>query len=195
MTPAIANVAPRALGGATPLYVCSQTGCAEVVDQLLRYSGLSVECRMQADGSTPLMIAIYMASRSAGVEHMRIVEHLMQAGASLQTKDHFGRTALDWAPPEWRAALIDSEGHRGNAGGLAERLARSRADLASPNVAPVAERDSAKHPMRAAVGTASSLRGGGLFATLAASLEACYSCCHMQPPPAPSPKASAWLGP
>eukprot|EP00325_Prymnesiales_sp_UTEX-LB-985_P033365 CAMPEP_0174719678 /NCGR_PEP_ID=MMETSP1094-20130205/31704_1 /TAXON_ID=156173 /ORGANISM="Chrysochromulina brevifilum, Strain UTEX LB 985" /LENGTH=150 /DNA_ID=CAMNT_0015920021 /DNA_START=15 /DNA_END=467 /DNA_ORIENTATION=+ len=67
---------------------------------------------MTTDDSTPLMIALYLASRHVSVQssgpwlHAEAAGHLLRAGASLHTlKDQRGRTALQWAPTSWHAAL------------------------------------------------------------------------------------------
>ena len=101
---------PVRLGGATPLYVASQRGHHEAVERLLGY-GAAPDAT--AEGSTPLMIALYMASSVPGASeaHLLCVEALLHAGASLDAIDANGRTALGWAPPGWHAALRRAAGY------------------------------------------------------------------------------------
>ena len=63
MTSAIANATPAELGGASALYIASQAGHDECVEVLLDW-GAKVDVVM-LDGSTPLMVALYMARRAA----------------------------------------------------------------------------------------------------------------------------------
>lgn len=74
--------------GATALYISAQHGHWECVEALLS-SRVTIDKPMH-DGSTPLMISCYM-------QHLRVVELLLRAGASLHVVDRRSRTALDWA--------------------------------------------------------------------------------------------------
>ena len=83
--------------GATALYISSQHGHSGCVAALLA-SDVSIDLPMH-DGSTPLMIACYM-------QHVRVVELLLRAGASLHALDKKGRSALDWAKKRGDALII-----------------------------------------------------------------------------------------
>ena len=83
--------------GATALYISSQHGHSGCVAALLA-SRVSIDLPMH-DGSTPLMIACYM-------QHVRVVELLLRAGASLHALDKRGRSALDWAKKRGDALII-----------------------------------------------------------------------------------------
>jgi len=114
--------AARPQEGATPLYIASQNGRASCVGALLDSGQVTVDLPMY-DGSTPLMIACFF-------EHVRIVEMLLRAGASLEARDQRGRGALEWARERNDAlvvALVQEESaaravrrrhaHAGHAGG------------------------------------------------------------------------------
>ena len=87
MTVDVLNRAPALIGGATALHVASQFANLEVVDRLLGCSGVQVDPMMGRDESTPLMIAIYLASQQEDyprvVQHLEVAERLLLAGASL----------------------------------------------------------------------------------------------------------------
>jgi ankyrin repeat protein len=109
---------PERLGGATALYVASQRGHPDIVDALLTY-GCAVDRRARPSGSTPLHVALYAASQSVppSETHLKAVHILLHAGASLTAQDEQGRSALDWAPEGWHAALRQSRGRNKGAGG------------------------------------------------------------------------------
>ena len=83
--------------GATALYIASQNGHALCVESLID-SRATIDQPM-LDGSTPLMIACYF-------RHVRVVELLLRAGASLTAKDNRGRTALEWAKKRNDALVV-----------------------------------------------------------------------------------------
>jgi ankyrin repeat protein len=118
---AVVNFAPSELSGATPLYVATQEGHADVVAKLAAYQGVDLNVRMHGDGSTPLMAALYLAKHGSE-RHMHVLEQLLRAGASLKVTDASGRSALQRAPPEWREALQDFSSRGGADGGLAQTL-------------------------------------------------------------------------
>jgi len=96
MTKAIADFAPPAIGGATPLYVAAQNGHPFCV-KLLLDAGVAVDPLMTEDGSTPCMIAMFLAERDADAPHIKIVELLLRAGASCDLKNKKGETVMDLA--------------------------------------------------------------------------------------------------
>ena len=62
MTKELCDLAPPELGGATALYIAVQNGHADCVHQLIK-AGCNVDPQTDA-GSTPLMIAMYLADVS-----------------------------------------------------------------------------------------------------------------------------------
>ena len=96
MTKAIADFAPPAIGGATPLYVAAQNGHPFCV-KLLLDAGVAVDPLMTEDGSTPCMIAMFLAERDADAPHIKIAELLLRAGASCDLKNKKGETVMDLA--------------------------------------------------------------------------------------------------
>lgn len=96
---------PAKHGGHRALHVASQSGHPEVVQMLLSRAKVSVEPRTTDDGTTPLMLALYMAGRGSGPWHMLCVQWLLRAGASLQTTDAAGKVALEYCPREWQDAV------------------------------------------------------------------------------------------
>jgi hypothetical protein len=57
------------------------------------------------DGTTPLMLSLYMAARTPGSRHILCVQGLLRAGASLQAVDAAGKSALEYCPREWQDAV------------------------------------------------------------------------------------------
>ena len=95
MTKAIADLAlPDS--GATPLYVAAQNGHPFCV-KLLLDAGVAVDPLMAEDGSSPCMIAMFLAERDADAPHIKIVELLLRAGADLNLKNKKGETVMDLA--------------------------------------------------------------------------------------------------
>ena len=127
---------PDDLGGHTALHVASQGGHTSVVKLLLGVGRVFVD-PCTTGGHTPLMLALYMAQRTSGAKHIRCAMALIQAGASLHAKDSTGRSALDWAPPEWQDHLhtfmleCASEGGGGDEAALMRRLGRVDEDRRS----------------------------------------------------------------
>ena len=96
MAKEVADLAPTQLGGATPLYIAAQNGHPYCV-KLLLDTGVSVDPQMLGDASTPLMIATFMAERDNDAPHIKCVELLLRAGASITLKNNEGKTVKDLA--------------------------------------------------------------------------------------------------
>ena len=60
---------------------------------------------MTEDGSSPCMIAMFLAERDADAPHIKIVELLLRAGADLNLKNKKGETVMDLAKND--NAMID----------------------------------------------------------------------------------------
>lgn len=94
MTKELADLGPPELGGATALYIAVQNGHPDCVHQLIK-AGVNVDPVTEA-GSTPLMIALYLADIYGDKPHTDCAALLLEAGASLDIKDKAGHTPLDW---------------------------------------------------------------------------------------------------
>jgi ankyrin repeat protein len=94
MTKELADLGPKELGGATPLYIAVQNGYPNCVRKLLE-AGVNVDPQTEA-GSTPLMIAMYLADTIGDKPHIDCARLLLEAGASTTLKDKAGKTPLDW---------------------------------------------------------------------------------------------------
>jgi len=95
MTKELADLGPPELGGATALYIAVQNGHPMCVRELLK-AGVNVDPQTDA-GSTPLMIAMYLADELGDKPHIDCADLLLKAGASTTIKDKAGKNALDWA--------------------------------------------------------------------------------------------------
>lgn len=94
MTKELADLGPKEIGGATALYIAVQNGHPDCVHQLIK-AGVNVDPVTDA-GSTPLMIALYLADVYGDKPHIDCARLLLEAGASLDIKDKSGRNALGW---------------------------------------------------------------------------------------------------
>lgn len=103
MTKELADLGPKELGGATALYIAVQNGHPDCVHQLIK-AGCAIDPVTEA-GSTPLMIALYLADIYADKPHIDCARMLLEAGASLELKDKSGRDALGWCGHDY--SLID----------------------------------------------------------------------------------------
>ena len=92
MTKALADQA-HPESGATALYVAAQNGHPFCV-KLLLDAGVAVDPLMTEDGSSPCMIAMFLAERDADAPHIKIVELLLRAGCSLDIKNKKGESVL-----------------------------------------------------------------------------------------------------
>jgi len=94
MTKELADLGPPELGGATALYIAVQNGHPMCTRELLK-AGVNVDPVTDA-GSTPLMVAMYLADELGDKPHIDCADLLLKAGASTTLKDKSGKTALDW---------------------------------------------------------------------------------------------------
>lgn len=94
MTKELADLGPKEIGGATALYIAAQNGHPDCVHQLIK-AGVSVDPVTDA-GSTPLMIALYLADCYGDKPHIDCARLLLEAAGSVDVKDKSGRTPLDW---------------------------------------------------------------------------------------------------
>lgn len=86
-------------GGATPLFIASQVGNAELVQLLLQAGSKSIG-RADKDGSTPLHIA-------AVEGHLPVVKLLLSAGStSIDKQNNFGATPLYMAALNGRLQVV-----------------------------------------------------------------------------------------
>ena len=60
-------------------------------------AGVAVDPLMTEDGSSPCMIAMFLAERDADAPHIKICEMLMAAGASLDKANKANKTVMDLA--------------------------------------------------------------------------------------------------
>jgi ankyrin repeat protein len=97
---------PVSLGGHTALHVACQGGHVECVYSLLDRMRVAIDPKTEGEGTTPLMLCLYLAARTPGVRHLQCAQLLLKAGASLALRDANGRSALDMAPAEWRDPLL-----------------------------------------------------------------------------------------
>ena len=94
MTKEFADLAPKELGGASALYIATQNGFPNCVRKLLE-AGVNVDPQTDT-GSTPLMIAMYLADTIGDAPHINCGRLLLEHGASTTMKDKSGKSALDW---------------------------------------------------------------------------------------------------
>lgn len=108
MTKELAEFGPPELNGCTPLYIAVQNGFPNCVMKLLE-SGVNPDSPTAA-GSTPLMIAMYLADTIGDKPHIDCAHLLLEHGASLDAKDGEGKTPLDWcANDNSLIAMIEDE--------------------------------------------------------------------------------------
>lgn len=111
MTKELADFGPPELGGATALYIATQNGFPNCVMKLLE-AGVNPDPQTTA-GSTPLMIAMYLADTIGDKPHIDCARLLLEHGASLEVKDNEGKTALDWCGRDNSLiAMIEDEQER-----------------------------------------------------------------------------------
>jgi ankyrin repeat protein len=160
MTKQVADLKlPPKLGGHTALHAAAQGGHSHVVRALLAY-GASADPPTTDDGSTPLMITLFVGARVGGTAHLRCAQALLRGGASLQAVDASGRNALAWVPSEWHAMLREYARGGGSDDHLVARVVKLRE-----------QRERLGSPSRSA-GALQSFMGG-----LVAAFAKCCSCC------------------
>ena len=96
MSKELIDLAPPQIDGATALYVAAQNGHWLCV-KLLLDAGCAVDPQRISCGSTPLMIAMFVAERDADTPHIKICEMLLQSGASLTLTNKAGHTVIEMA--------------------------------------------------------------------------------------------------
>lgn len=172
---------PDELGGHTALHVASQGGHATVVNILLNVGSVPVDPRT-TESHTPLMLALYMAQKTAAAKYLQCAMALIRHGASLHVVDDAGRSALDWAPAEWRDDLHTFMLECGNGGGGGDEaglLRRVRGKMSKEQrkelrcSSPADELDAASRDRR-------HLRSGGTDEknVLEGLVQALHNCCH-----------------
>jgi len=82
---------PASLGGHTALHVACQGGHVECVYSLLDRMRVAIDPKTEGEGTTPLMLCLYLAARTPGVRHLQCAQLLLKAGASLALRDANGR--------------------------------------------------------------------------------------------------------
>lgn len=88
MSRAVADYAGNG-NGATALYVACQRGHVGCVRELLQ-AGVCVDPKMDACGSTPLHIAVFLAQRDDDKPHRDITEMLLSYKASIDYRNKVG---------------------------------------------------------------------------------------------------------
>lgn len=140
MSRAVADYAGNG-NGATALYVACQRGHVGCVRELLQ-AGVCVDPKMDACGSTPLHIAVFLAQRDDDKPHRDITEMLLSYKASIDYRNKVG--AARRAPrarcacvcaisPRGRGACTRESARRGCAESVASRLVCEAVSRRSPS--------------------------------------------------------------
>ena len=103
--------------GATALYIAAQNGHFKCVRELVQ-AGAALDPKMTSCGSTPLHAAMFLAQELNDRPHRDIVEMLLNAGASINDKNHAGLSVRDLAMDDNSLIkLVDDERDRRASGG------------------------------------------------------------------------------
>jgi ankyrin repeat protein len=120
-------VRAKSYNGSTALIIAADKGHSEAVEELVKATDISLDCKSKYEGSTVLMLA-------AQKGHSRVIEILARAGADVNAKMDRGWSPLLVGLERGRGdptvlILAAQKGHTG----VVELLLRAGADLNSRN--------------------------------------------------------------